>query len=414
MSPMRRLLPALAALFVAGGIVISDFLVEPQPLHYLLRPLLAIAAISLVVGLLASFFDTAAVPVAVLIVVWFVDMSPVLIVAAVVLVVVVVYRLIRKETLDLSLPILAAAAVFFVVGAFPLLGVPRTTTVDSSSDEPARFLILLDGYPRADTLQELGVDISGFIEGLEARGFDYYPNTTSHHTRTYRTITYMLTGEAMAGDDWGTADERRQAREAWYLPGYVTIAPPFGSAVFLNNPVLNPGGFTIFEAELLARSALRHWVGDWVMDGLRNQLDRSMEILASTEEEQVFAHLLAPHTPFLYTAEGEAEMVECWPVCSPVDIDAATFGYTNEDWAGGIAEYLSWLNPRLLETVDAIQANHPKAEIVLFSDHGGRFDDTNGAEWHKTFLAGYTPQRPGVFGTDPRTEQIVEILERAG
>lgn len=255
-----------------------------------------------------------------------------------------------------------------------------STPAHASEPGDSVFLILLDGYPRADTLDALGVEISGFVSELEERGFDHYPSATSQHFSTWHTLTYMTTGESPSIDT-----TKHEMRASWTLPaGFVTVAPPLGSLTIPDVPVLNPGGPTTFEAALLRGSLVAPFVGDHVMDGMRYQLDRSLDVLARTDETRVFAHLLAPHIPFLYDGEEPKGVPECWPDCNPFDTTV------NREEIGG---YLEWLNPRLLETVDAILANHPTAEIVLFSDHGGRFDRNDPNEWRRVFFAARTPDQ---------------------
>lgn len=400
-----------AAFGVTGGIVLSAFVVESRPTGYLVRPLLAVLVVSLVVGLAASYVGYSAV-VAVVAAVWVVSPFSNLAMAVTVLLGgLVVYRLVSKKTVDLDVPVAVAAGVFCAVGFIPIVGTvePQALPLHFSGnffDGPARFLILLDGYPRQDTLEGLGVDNAEFIAALEERGFDHYPDATSHHTRTWRTITHMLTGEPMESDEWGTSEEREAARQSWELPGYATLAPPFGSAVFPRSHLLNPGGFTAFDAQLLRDSIFRGVAGEWVIDGFEGQAERSLRILSTTTERRVFAHLFASHTPF--TVGGPPP---CWPDCDPFDIDAERLGYTVEEYALLLGEQLAWLNGRLIETIDAIRENHPTAEIVLFSDHGARYTEADLEEWHKTFLAAYTPTRPGLFADEPHPESVLDLVE---
>jgi hypothetical protein len=139
------------------------------------------------------------------------------------------------------------------------------------------------------------------------------------------------------------------------------------------------------------------------MEGLRRQLDRNLDLLSETDEERVFAHLLAPHIPYLYQGDSPAPPPSCWPTCGLFDLRVINSAGPQLDG------YLQWLNTRLIESVDQIIARHPDAEIVLFSDHGGRFD-LNTAEWHRTFLAARTPSRPNLFAESPHPGSILPLL----
>jgi hypothetical protein len=72
----------------------------------------------------------------------------------------------------------------------------------------------------------------------------------------------------------------------------------------------------------------------------------------------------------------------------------------------GFGSYLGWLNRQLIETIDQLVARYPDVEIVLFSDHGGRFLESDKEEWHRTFLAARTPIRPGLFANSPHPGSI--------
>ena len=224
----------------------------------------------------------------------------------------------------------------------------------------------------------------------------------------------MMTGEPMTTDDWGSANERKEARRKWSLPaGFVSIAPPVGHSTIPRTPTLNPGGLTMFDAELLRESAFAEFADGYLMNGFRSQLTRSLDLLASTDQAHVFAHLLAPHTPFLYTADGTPTPApKCWPDCHTFEIRARYLDMTVDEWAIGVDGYLRWLNWELVEVIDSILEKRPNADIVLFSDHGGRFDETNQAEWHRSFLAAHTPDRTRLFASSPHPGSILEQMTR--
>ena len=60
---------------------------------------------------------------------------------------------------------------------------------------PNVYLIMLDGYPRADTLRnEFGYDNSAFLGGLADRGFDVSTDSRSNYNKTWLTYASMLNG----------------------------------------------------------------------------------------------------------------------------------------------------------------------------------------------------------------------------
>lgn len=392
---------AATAFCVGSGMVLSTFMAAPQPVAYLFRPLAAVALIAVAVGAGSSVFGRASSLVAATTVAWLLQpWSPIAVVTTALVGVVIAWRLWRQQAPDVQVPVAVGAAVFLLAGALPVIPL-ISWSAPAHANEPGdpAFLILLDGYPRADTLASWGVDISGFIGELESRGYDHYPTATSRHDSTWRTLSYLTTGVSLS-DDEPTVSKKRAARDSWTLPpGFVTVAPPVGSVTIPNVPVLNPGGPTIFEAALLQGSLAAPLTGEYVMDGLRSQLNRSLDVLATTDQPRVFAHLLAPHLPFLYDGDKPRGMPECWPNCNPLDMPV------DSEEVGG---YLEWLNPRLLETIDAILSNHPTAAIILFADHGGRFDRNDPDEGYRVFFAARTPGQPGLFADSPHPRSVLE------
>ncbi|MCH8983300.1 MAG: hypothetical protein IH943_04255 [Acidobacteria bacterium] len=407
---------------LAGGIVLARFSAEARPVAYLLRPFVAVVAIAAVIGavsLIARRFDVllaAGLTVAVLIPLSLWTLLVPLVALAVGLAVKIWDWITHLPRL-----VVAVSLFFFVGGLVPvvprLFSMPPAGAAEPQSGVPI-YLILLDGYPRADNLDDLGIDQSTFISDLIKRGFDVYPDAYSDYGWTYLTLTNMLTDGYDGPDGYRDADLRASLRQQWRLPdGFVTVAPPSGQSTIPGVRVLNPGGPTVFEEGLLRNSLFAYLPGasTFVADGLRLQLDRSIETISTTDEPRVFAHLLAPHTPFLYDASGNPQpLPPCWPNCNPFDLDLDALGMSLDDWAAGMEGNISFLNDRVIEMIDATMDGHPDAAIVLFSDHGGRYDKPETAEWYETLLAARTPHHPMMFSGDPRPGSIIQTFGNLG
>lgn len=398
------------AFCLAAGIVLSHFATEPQPVGYLARPLLWVSGLALVIGLVSGFLGRTSVVAAAFVAAWVVRPGSVVgLIAAGVLVAQIVVRIWKGRFIDVAKPVATAAVVFLLVGLIqvvPSVLQPSAGSTARLGSATPTYLILVDGYPRGDTLLESGIDLSPFLDALRERGFDIYEKATSHHTRTFRTLTHMMTGEPMASDDDGSSEERRTARASWSLPdGFVQISSPYGPASIPGTRTLNPGGPSNFETVLLQFSMFGSIAGDYAMNAMRDQLDHSLDLLANTDETRVFAHLMAPHLPYLYEGDQAASAPECWPICSlyhPMQ--------DSQEAVRRVGLYLEWLNPRLLDVVDSIVARHDDANIVLFSDHGGRFSEDDLDEWHRSFLAARTPAEPGLFVDSPHPSSILARL----
>lgn len=396
---------AAAAFCVGGGFVLGEFVRAVRPIGYLTRPLLTVAVLAVIVGFVAALFRGWAIVAAVFAMAWIIrPSSTIALIVACLTAGLIGVRLWKHETPNVDGPLLVAAGIFFAAGLVPVVSMmswPAPAIEEATHNGPPQYAILLDGYPRADTLQGHGVDMSPFIAALEDRGFEHYPEATSKHVRTFQTVSELV--DVPVGD-YGDISHRRRIRDDWRLPeGWVTIAPPVGVATFPQGPTINPGGFTTFEMFLVAQSLAGPWAGDWVLDGYRAQLAQALELLASTEERSVFAHLFAPHAPILYRADGSpTAAAECWPGCASEAVVTSP-----PEATGG---YVKWLNRKLITLIDRILDRRPDAEVVLFSDHGGRFDPDDGEEWRRVFFAARTPERPGLFAGSSHPRAVFDLL----
>jgi hypothetical protein len=324
---------------------------------------------------------------------------------------------IMKLKIDFSQALLTASLVFVAAGTIQALasslshgsGQPSRTIIEA----PPVYLILMDGYPQVATLTRLGIDLEEFTADLEARGFNHYPSARSSYHWTHHTITLLLGGSPPT-DTFGSVAEQRAARRGWSIPdGFVVVSPLAGHVTIPGSTDIGPGGINDFEIDLLSTSLVGQfdWVGNLVMDSLRRRLDRSLAALKTTTETRVFAHLLAPHTPFLYDVDGlPLPPPECWPGCDMFDIVIERLDITVDEWVAGIAGNLRYLNSRMIDVVDTLIATHPDAVIVLFSDHGGRFTFQDPEEWHSVFLAARTPSVPDLYSEDPRPGAVLSTL----
>lgn len=402
---MKRLLLTVAvAICVTGGSVLARFSIDVIPTEFLIRPLIFAALLGIVIALLSMTAGryaplvAAAGALAVMAATWWTFVGYLVVVAGAGL------AEHRGWTVDTVRPTLASAAVFAALAliiAFPNIEF-RSGDMPEGMGGPPLKLILLDGYSRPDVLREIGVDISSFVHAMKARGFDHYPAARSTTYYTHWTLARMLTGEE--GDGWGTVSERREIRDSLELPqGFVTVAPGVSHVTISSAVDVGSGGVNNFEFELVRQSALAHfpWVGEMMLDLWRKRIDESLSAVATTKHDRVFAHIIAPHVPYLYGPNGEPlGMPTCWPKCSPFWVHPVNHA--------GLESTIQWLNGRLVETVDQILASRPDAVIVLFGDHGLRVTDIAEEDNYKPLLLARTPGSPGLFIDTPQPDVVFQ------
>jgi hypothetical protein len=173
---------------------------------------------------------------------------------------------------------------------------------------------------------------------------------------------------------------------------------------------VSAGGMNDFEIRLLGTSVVgmlaRPWVADVVAASLRSHFEGSLRLLVESTATRTFAHVLAPHPPFLYAGGLSA----CWPGCDIFDVAARKLEISVDEWAERMDTQLRAVNERVLAAVDEILIEHPDAVIVLFSDHGGRYDlDLD--EVHRSFLAARTPGHPGLFADEPHPHAVLRLID---
>lgn len=392
------------------------------PLDFLGRPLVVAIIPSILIGLLASSFGRLRVPAAVGLSI--LALSPALWPAIIGLgaVELGLWWLHRRTKLVQRYAVggFSLAAVLIVAAVSTIRLAPTVTDYLSSASEragssgPPIYLVLVDGYPRLDSLAQLGIDNTDFVAELEARGFDHYPAATSSHQWTHLTLQALMAGDPRGiPDDPGSRDEGQMIRTSLELPaGYVAIDPPAGHVVMRGGANLSAGGINDFEIGLIGASTVGalapRVVAPLIAGGLRYQFERSLELMVASSSRQTFVHVIAPHPPFIY-ADG---ISACWPRCSIFDVTARGLEISKAEWTEQMNVQLLAVNAMLLEAVDKILAKRSDAAIVLFSDHGGRMP-IPGDEVHHSFLAARTPGNPRLFASEPHPHAVLRVISEA-
>jgi hypothetical protein len=302
---------------------------------------------------------------------------------------------------------------------------------------PDIYAILLDGYPGDDAATlDLTFDSDAFPAALAARGFEVERHARSNYLTTRLSVATMLANQHVDaapeldpplgnqatdarrlrefGDDGAVL---RNLREAGYETLTVT-SPAAHLGLRRVDRVVDPPGASEFELVLLRTTwiggALDRFAPDLFASGARAQVLAtyvSAEAIAAEAHSRprfVWVHVLAPHEPLVFRADG-----------SPV-VGAEVFNTTFKDPAGigktadridltfGYAEFVAH---RTIGLVDRIIATSSRdAVVVILSDHGTDLgfnaadplaSDLN--ERSSIFLAVRSPGRPGLLppGTTP-------------
>jgi len=441
---------ALITYLALAGYILGRFANNAFPTYYLERPLLLVVPLAIVIGLLAAWRFPVHSPLAAAAAVgavtfwatWMRHLDEILLAAAILAVLLLLawWRWHRIPSLPRAF---STAATAFVV-VFFLSGVARAVlsaegpitpvTVTATATGPNLYLVLLDAYPRRDTLlNDMGIDNGPFEEALGGRGFDVYDDATTDRRYTDFTLFTLLTGSAedappdsdlnFAGQ-WQLRKELseavlpRTAQAAGYE--YYVIDSPAGHVTYSAGTHIQHGGINTLEDFMLAESVFGPIVKAWFpylpTDSLRAHFEESVKSLEGLVDPSahrlVLAHLFQPHLPFLWDAEGNPlPAPDFWPRLKLLSGQIEVIGITLDEYATSMKADLATLNRKLLAMVDEIVARDPGAVIVLFSDHGARYSlELQETEWYHSFLAARTPGYPLLFADDPKPTAILREL----
>jgi len=315
---------------------------------------------------------------------------------------------------------------------------PPAVGAAAGSGQQDIYLILLDGYPRSDTVRDvLAGNNTAFLEQLEARGFRIDADAHSGYQYTDLAVSSMLHGRHLvdiAELDYVIAGARLPALGRHVLnqaPMLEQIADRgytlFANAQAWDEPAIRrvhrfseASGLNEFERHVLLES-LPGAVWQAVDPGVRQDLMRPwvddafafVEVAAGEELDGprfVFAHVPSPHFPIVYTADG-SPADPGFGTDHPNQVTSFTLAQTKEAYLGQVEN----LNRRLLALLDS-RSIADDAIVIVMSDHGPEFglDWENGAESdlrtrHATLFAARAPA--GVFrpGQDV-TSILVRVL----
>lgn len=227
------------------------------------------------------------------------------------------------------------------------------------------YLILLDAYGSSRTLlRDFGWSNEEFAAALRARGFVLPERTFANYPFTdaavpaFVSMRYLVTGD----------DKRRLLHDARLMDlagqaGYRTVAVSSWLSLVAGavraEEIVRPGLLGEFSLELVKATVGGLWLArDAYRTRVTAGLDALETIAADPRPTFTFAHIICPHGPYVFDADGSK-----FPVHAPIHK-----AWSSKDF---YIKQLSHTNTLVLRTVDRLLAGpSPSPVIVLFSDHG--------------------------------------------
>lgn len=271
---------------------------------------------------------------------------------------------------------------------------PTVGAGTGSRERPDVFYIVLDGFGRPDVLREtMGLDLGWFERGLEARGFYVASRARTNYVQTELSLASSLNMEHLArlfpgqAADSGSRTPFRDAiadnavirrfRAAGYRVASVTTGFP---------PVSFPGtdearvprGLTMLETTLLSLTPLALSKATGTQYRARYEsLEAAFRTLESLgphggAPKLVLVHILAPHPPFVYDAEGRFVRPR-GPFGFWDGSDYMTYIGNQSDYRRGYSAQATYVARRMLRVVDRLQADTARRPVIVIQgDHGSK------------------------------------------
>lgn len=259
---------------------------------------------------------------------------------------------------------------------------------------PDIYYIILDGYARGDTLADIyGYDNQEFLDGLRDRGFFVASQSYANYCQTLLSLASSLNLTYLDGlvDQVGAEYPSKGpimemisssvALRALESRGYETVA--FAS------------GYSGTEITTAERYVAARWYPDEFQTTLINMTplpfvapslydiygwhrERILHTFEHTADPSVvdapvfvFAHIMAPHPPFVFGRSGEEIVPEYQYVVADGSDLVGTRGITQEAYARSYVEQLTFVNAEVLSMIDNILSGDDRPKVVVLqADHG--------------------------------------------
>jgi hypothetical protein len=274
--------------------------------------------------------------------------------------------------------------------------VPLARLARAAGRLPDIYYIILDGYARPDVMKEqFDLDVSGFVDHLERRGFFVARNATANYAQTPLCLSSSLNGtyldEMVRGlerdqtalkDFIGRNDVVATLRPLGYR--FVTFATGFEPTEHPQaDRYLSPRPYmTEFQRMVVDLTPARAvWPDPRQLDPFqmarersRYLLDRLPTVAADPRPTFTLAHLVCPHPPIVFGANGEDIGHEHE---SFILFNRKNHGRFEkpEVFRRGYRDQAAYVTRRVQETIDRILAESPEPPIIIVqSDHGSELE----------------------------------------
>ncbi len=267
-----------------------------------------------------------------------------------------------------------------------------TSAPGQGQPKPDIYYIIVDGYARQDVLQELyGYDNTAFLQGLADRGFYVASQSRANYCQTYLSLASSLNGthlDALAASVLADTDDRRTLQDmirdnsvANFMreQGYTYVAYSTGyldaELESADLCVTAPQSLSQFTSGLMNTAPISPVIAlqyDLHRQRLLYAFDHLPDAARMDGPVFVFAHICAPHPPFVFTEDGESVTPNReFSLGDGTHYMSGPERAETAEYLEGYRRQLTYINKRIEQMVDAILAASPEPPIIILqSDHG--------------------------------------------
>ncbi|MDD2921448.1 MAG: hypothetical protein PHQ36_04110 [Anaerolineales bacterium] len=284
------------------------------------------------------------------------------------------------------------------------MAVPITIDAPSIDDaaKPDIYYIILDGYGGAEMLEKLhGFDNSPFIAELQKRGFIVPPKSKANYPRTILSLSSSLNMQYLDGVSRKMGNSylwwplkgtfaNNEARKFLESRGYKTVAvssswdfTSIANADVYMEP--HPVFPNTFEEAFVQNTNVNIFGSLGELGGMsfpsykthrmivKSEFASLEEIPALESPKFVFVHVVSPHAPFVFDAQGN-EITPDYPFTFTED---RYFLSPPSKYRNGYIGQIQFVNKQILDSVDVIlETSKTPPIIIIQGDHGsGVFTD---------------------------------------
>ena len=280
------------------------------------------------------------------------------------------------------------------------IDLPSISTSKAPTTLPDIYYFIFDGYGGSEMFSDLyNFDNNPFVSELETKGFYVASGSFSNYIRTVQSINSALNLQYPENDKNWSANlhhlNNNYVKEQLRYFGYTIYtghnefdttnwsgsksidAPPLGTSFF--RQYLNSTAFFLVSNKITV---------DFHRNLILDSFDSIETVVGFQGPKFVFMHLIAPHPPFIFNRDGSETLTDI-----PFTFfDAAELGLPVEEYQALYIDQLTFINTKILESVELILKNSETPPIIIIQgDHGPRsFADLEDFEANHCFYEGFS------------------------